>query len=68
MTDWTKYLGHRVLVSIKGKLAWLPVEIKEVIILELSPSKKYVKLKILPSETIKWTETNDLKILEVLEK
>jgi len=57
--DYDLLVGKWLLVKKKGSNV-----IEEVLVLETSPSKKY--LKIFEGVTVKWIAINDYDILEVL--
>jgi len=61
VTDWKKYVGKRVLV-------WNGYDKSEVIVREVSPSKKHVCFDFSPQGGAKrvWRDASDYEVLEVL--
>jgi len=62
VTDWNKFISHRVL--IKENPAFCVNKIIEAEVIEVSPSGKYVKLRIGDSTT--WVPANRYEIVEDL--
>ena len=63
-----KLVGKRCLVRIGLVPSWAGTDrVFEVEILEVSPSGKYVKIKDLINNDVKWVESIDLIIIECLE-
>ena len=62
MTDWRKLVGHRVLVKERGYLA--SDSIIEVVVVEVSPSGEYVKLRV--GDRTVWVSTDRYEVVEDL--
>ena len=63
MTDWRKLVGHRVLV--KERSYFLSDNIIEVVVVEVSPSGKYVKLRF--GDRDLWVPADEYEVVEDLE-
>jgi len=63
VTDWRKLVGHRVLV--KERSYFLSDNIIEVVVVEVSPSGKYVKLRF--GDRDLWVPADEYEVVEDLE-
>ena len=62
MDDWRKLVGHRVLV--KERDYFVSDNIFEVVVVEVSPSGKYVKLRFRDRDL--WVPVDEYEVLEDL--